>query len=182
MTDAADFLHALVREVLDWPRPGIRFKDLTPLFADPVAFATVVRALADGAGPIDVVAGVEARGFVLAAPVAIALGVGFVPIRKAGKLPRATVRAEYALEYGTDVLELHADAVRVGQRVLIVDDVLASGGTARAAAGLVDRLGGRVSAIAVLAELAGLGGRDRVAPLPVRALVSWSGPALPASG
>ena len=168
----------------DFPEPGVLFRDLTPVFADASAFRRVVDALTEpadvdpraaalsrGAGPgFDVVAGVEARGFLLAAAVALDAGTGVVPVRKAGKLPREVVSAEYDLEYGTATLELHTDSIRPGQRVLLVDDVLATGGTLEAAIALVERLGGVVTAVAVVVELAALGGRQRIAPHPVHAL------------
>ena len=172
-------------DVPDFPEPGVVFRDLTPVLADAGAFRRVVDALtepadvdpraaalsgaADGPG-FDVVAGVEARGFLLAAAVALDAGTGVVPVRKAGKLPRERVSAEYALEYGTATLELHTDSIRPGQRVLLVDDVLATGGTLEAAIALIERLGGVVTAVAVVVELAALGGRQRVAPHPVHAL------------
>jgi adenine phosphoribosyltransferase len=160
------------------------FRDLTPVFADGAAFRRMVDALTEpadvdpraaalsgGAGPgFDVVAGVEARGFLLAAAVALDAGTGVVPVRKAGKLPRERVSAEYALEYGTATLELHADSIRPGQRVLLVDDVLATGGTLQAAISLIEQLGGVVTAVSVVIELAALGGRQRLAPHPVHAL------------
>ena len=137
-----------VRDIPDWPQPGIVFRDITPLLAAPDAFAVTVDALAAPFAdePIDKVLGIEARGFVFAAPVAYRLGAGFVPVRKAGKLPWEIEREEYELEYGTDLLEIHRDAVHPGERVLIVDDVIATGGTAAATARLVERLGGRSSA------------------------------------
>ena len=174
----------LAVDVPDFPSPGVVFRDLTPVFADAVAFRRTVdglaapalsdpraAAVAEGTDPdFDVVAGVEARGFLLAAAVALDAGVGVVPVRKAGKLPRASVRADYELEYGTATLELHADAITPGQRVLLVDDVLATGGTLRAAISLVEQLGGVVAAISVVIELAALGGRQRIAPHAVHAL------------
>jgi adenine phosphoribosyltransferase len=168
---------ALVRDVPDFPTPGVMFKDITPLLADGPAFARVVEALAaphrsHDAGEVDVVVGIEARGFILAAPVAVALGVGFVPIRKIGKLPAMTVATSYELEYGTAEVEVHADGIRPGQRVLVVDDVLATGGTAAAACGLVRQLGGVVVGVSVLMELAFLQGRTRLADIPVRTLVT----------
>ena len=166
----------LIRDVPDYPVPGVLFKDITPLLADGPAFAEVVRALAaphgPGGEPVDVVAGIEARGFIFAAPVAVALGVGFVPIRKVGKLPHTTVGATYELEYGTAEVEVHADAVRPGQRVLLVDDVLATGGTAAAAGGLVRTLGGELVSVAVLLELTALGGRRSLPGLPIRSLLA----------
>ncbi|HYY12417.1 MAG TPA: adenine phosphoribosyltransferase [Kineosporiaceae bacterium] len=167
---------ARVRDVPDYPTAGVLFKDITPLLGDGPAFGAVVGALAaphrEGGEPVDVVVGIEARGFMFAAPVAVALGVGFVPVRKVGKLPAATIGAEYDLEYGRAEVEMHADAVHPGQRVLLVDDVLATGGTAAAAAGLVRRLGGVVAGVAVLMELGFLSGRERLEGLDVRALVT----------
>ena len=180
-----ELIASLSVDVPDFPEPGIVFRDLTPVFADGPAFRRVVDGLAGpavvdpraaavaGAGhgaAFDVVAGVEARGFLLAAAVALDAGTGVVPIRKAGKLPRERVSAEYDLEYGTATLELHTDSVRPGQRVLLVDDVLATGGTLLAAIGLVEQLGGIVTGVSVVVELVALGGRQRIAPHPVHAL------------
>ncbi len=166
----------LIRDVADYPTPGIVFKDITPLLADGPAFAAVVDAFAaphrDAAAAVDVVVGIEARGFILAAPVATALGAGFVPVRKVGKLPWQTVTTSYDLEYGTAQIELHEDGVRPGQRVLVVDDVLATGGTAAAACELVERIGGHVAGIAVLMELSFLDGRSKLAGRQVRTLVT----------
>ena len=175
---AVEALHRLVRDVPDFPEPGIVFKDITPLLADADGFAAVVAGLAaagrgvDGVPVVDKVIGMEARGFILAAPVALALGVGFVPVRKAGKLPGATHQVAYALEYGDAVLELHRDGLAPGDRVLVIDDVLATGGTARATGELVGRCGAEVVGIAVLMELGFLAGRDQVDGLPVTALVT----------
>ena len=154
-----------IRDIPDFPKPGIVFKDITPLLADEIAFSSVIdeTVVHFGRGNVDKVVGVEARGFILASPVAYHFGAGFVPVRKAGKLPYQVEAEEYALEYGTATLELHADAVSPGERVLIVDDVLATGGTARAAARLVERLGGKVVGIACLIELAFLDGRKTIA-------------------
>jgi adenine phosphoribosyltransferase len=181
-----ELIAGLTVDVPDHPEPGVVFRDLTPVFADGAAFRRVIDglaapalsdpragALADagaGEGAFDVVAGVEARGFLLAAAVALDAGVGVVPVRKAGKLPRERIAADYALEYGTATLELHADSILPGQRVLVVDDVLATGGTLTAAVALVEQLGGVVSAVAVVVELAALGGRERLAPHTVHAL------------
>jgi adenine phosphoribosyltransferase len=163
----ADIIKARVRDVPDFPSPGIVFKDITPLLADAVALHAVVAALAAGHGPVDKVAGIEARGFILAAPVACLLGVGFVPVRKHGKLPAATYAQTYQLEYGTATVEVHADAFAAGDRVLIVDDVLATGGTARAATDLIRRSGAAVTGITVLLELGFLDGRSHLADLGI---------------
>ena len=162
----------LVRDVPDYPQPGVIFKDITPLLADGKAFAAVVDALAVTHGPVDKVAGIEARGFILAAPVANRLGVGFVPIRKQGKLPGATFAQDYDLEYGTATIEVLTDAFVPGERVLLIDDVLATGGTARASADLVQRAGARLAGLAVLLELSFLNGRAKLADLPVSALLT----------
>jgi adenine phosphoribosyltransferase len=157
-------LRSLVRDVPDFPKPGIVFKDITPLLADEVAFSSVIdeTVVHFGRGNIDKVVGIEARGFILASPVAYHFGAGFVPVRKAGKLPWKVETEEYQLEYGSAALELHGDAITPGERVLIVDDVLATGGTARAAARLVERLGGKVVGIATLIELSFLEGRKAI--------------------
>lgn len=166
----------LVVDVPDWPDPGIMFKDITPLLADHEAFAEVVALLAargrdeHGSVRVDKVVGLEARGFILAAPVALALGAGFVPVRKAGKLPRDTHAVSYSLEYGEATLEIHRDAVTAGDRVLVVDDVLATGGTVAATRQLVESCGGLVTEVAVLLELGFLPGRATVDGLPVTAL------------
>ncbi len=157
-------LASLFIDVPDFPRPGVVFKDLTPLLASPEGLAAAVGGLvASAPAAVDVVLGLEARGFLFGPPVALALGVGFVPVRKPGKLPRETVEVSYALEYGEETLALHVDAVRPGDRVLIVDDVLATGGTAVAAAGLVRRLGAEVVGVSVLLELTFLPGRALLA-------------------
>jgi adenine phosphoribosyltransferase len=172
--EVAGAIADLAIDVPDFPKPGIMFKDLTPLFANGAAFAAVIDAIVahHGRGAFDVVAGIEARGFMIGAAVAYATGVGFVPVRKAGKLPRETLRETYGLEYGEATLELHLDAFTPGQRVLVVDDVLATGGTAAAALGLVERAGGVVSGFTVLLELAFLEGRERVKPQQVHALLT----------
>src|ERR671932_2579590 len=155
-------LKSLIRDVPDFPQAGIVFKDITPLLADEIGFSTVIDLIVVhfGRGSVDKVVGIEARGFILASPVAYHFGAGFVPVRKAGKLPWDAEREEYQLEYGTAVLEIHRDSIRPGERVLIVDDVLATGGTARATAHLVERLGGKVIGVACLIELAFLKGRE----------------------
>jgi adenine phosphoribosyltransferase len=170
----ADLVAGSVLDVPDFPRPGVVFKDLMPLFADGPVFRQVIDGIIDhyGAGSFDVVAGVEARGFVIAAAIAYATGTGVVPVRKAGKLPRAVYAVSYALEYGEATLEVHRDAFTAGQRVLVVDDVLATGGTAAAALELVERAGGTVAGFTVLLELGFLGGRDRLAPRTVHALLT----------
>ncbi|MGJ9423499.1 adenine phosphoribosyltransferase [Aeromicrobium sp. CF3.5] len=176
MTDIDDLIDSLTRVVPDWPAPGVLFRDITPLLGDIAGFTAVVDALASAAtdlGGVDVVAGVEARGFVFGPPVAMRLGVGFVPIRKEGKLPADVHSAEYALEYGTATLELHVDAIRPGQRVLLVDDVLATGGTLSAADQLVRRCGAVVAGAVLPIEISALGGRDRLAPLQVSTLRSY---------
>jgi adenine phosphoribosyltransferase len=165
-------ISALVRDVADYPQVGVVFKDITPLLADGQAFAAVVDALAVTYGPVDKVAGIEARGFILAAPVANRLGAGFVPIRKKGKLPGATFAQDYDLEYGTATIEVLTDAFVPGERVLVIDDVLATGGTARATTDLVQRAGARVAGLAVLLELSFLNGRAKLADLPVSALLT----------
>ena len=167
----ADLISAKIRDVADYPQPGVVFKDITPLLADGAALAAVVTALAAGYGRVDKVAGIEARGFILAAPVACHLGAGFVPVRKEGKLPAPTFAQSYQLEYGTATIEVHQDAFAPGDRVLIVDDVLATGGTAEAATDLVRRAGGEVAGIAVILELAFLGGRAKLAGVGVRSLL-----------
>jgi adenine phosphoribosyltransferase len=187
-----ELILAKVRDIPDYPQPGIVFKDITPLLADGGALTAVVAALAAGHGEagsrdggggdggsrdggwgkIDKVVGIEARGFILAAPVACCLGAGFVPVRKQGKLPAATYAQSYQLEYGTATVEVHADAFQAGERVLIVDDVLATGGTAAATASLVRRSGAEAVAVAVLLELGFLDGRARLPDLEVRSLLA----------
>jgi adenine phosphoribosyltransferase len=177
-TAAVARARALVRDVADFPAPGVTFKDITPLLGDARAFAAVVEALADDAlaaagGSVDLVAGIEARGFLVGAPVALRLAAGFVPVRKPGKLPWTTVRRDYALEYGTDAVEVHDDAVRPGARVLVVDDVLATGGTAAATVALLEGLGADVVGVAVLVELGFLAGRAKLDRHPVTSLLAW---------
>ncbi len=171
-TGIAGLITSHVRDIPDYPQPGVLFKDITPLLGDPEAFAAVVDALSGAFGPVDKVAGIEARGFILAAPVAYRTGAGFVPVRKKGKLPSATYAREYQLEYGTATLEVHKDAFTPGERVLIVDDVLATGGTARATASLVRQCGAEVAGISVLMELSFLNGRDAIPDVTVRALLT----------
>ena len=166
---------ALIKDVPDFPKKGIVFKDITPLLADPEAFASVVDRMAEpflGAG-IRVVAGIESRGFLLATPIAYRLKAGVVPIRKKGKLPRRVKSATYDLEYGQDSIEAHEDAFPAGAKVLLVDDVLATGGTARAACELIEKIGGTVAAAAFLIELGFLDGRAKLAGRDVRALIKY---------
>jgi adenine phosphoribosyltransferase len=175
-TAALDALQRLVVDVPDFPEPGVVFKDITPLLADHTAFSTVIDALAaagrdeSGATAVDKVVGMEARGFILAAPVALALGAGFVPVRKAGKLPRETHAVSYALEYGQATLEMHRDAIAPGERVLLVDDVLATGGTVAATRQLVESCGGEAVGVAVLLELSFLPGLATIGDLPLHVL------------
>jgi adenine phosphoribosyltransferase len=168
----SDLIKAGIRDVPDFPSPGVLFKDITPLLADPIAMAAVVEALSTGTGPVDKVAGIEARGFIFAAPVAFRLGAGFVPVRKEGKLPAPTYTQGYHLEYGTATIEVHRDAIAPGDRVLIVDDVLATGGTARATADLVQQSGGTLVGLSVVLELEFLHGRDKLRDLDLHALVT----------
>lgn len=173
MDGVAKVIFDRVVDVADFPKPGIIFKDLTPLFADGEAFHKIIDAVAGHyAHSFDIVVGIEARGFVIAAAVAYAAGVGVVPIRKAGKLPRVAHSTSYALEYGTATLEVGVGAIRPGQRVLVVDDVLATGGTAEATLELVERAGGQVAGFTVLMELAFLKGRERLAGRSVHALLT----------
>ena len=173
----------LIRDIPDWPAPGVIFKDITPLLNDPAAFGDVVDLLADRFRDrqVDHVLGVEARGFIFAAPVAYRLDAGFVPVRKAGKLPWEIEREEYALEYGTDLLEIHRDAISEGAKVLIVDDVLATGGTAAATARLVERLGGVVVGFGFVVDLTFLGGRAKLDGYDVVSLLDTPEPSCPHS-
>jgi len=164
LAPSMEHLKALIRDVPDFPRPGILFRDVTPLLRDPAALRQAVAHFAEryrDAG-IGAVAGIESRGFIFGAPLAMELGVGFVPIRKVGKLPAEKIDLEYALEYGTAALEIHVDAVSPGERVLLIDDLLATGGTAQAAAKLVETIGGEVASVAFLIELEFLAGRERL--------------------
>ena len=168
-------VHASLRDVPDFPRPGILFKDITPMLADPALMRNVIADLAAafGDGRVDRVVGVESRGFLFGLPVALALNAKFSPARKPGKLPWHTVQESYALEYREDAIEMHQDAVVPGERVLIVDDVLATGGTAGATARLIARLGAQTIGLAVAVELGFLGGRSRLDPIPVHATLSY---------
>jgi adenine phosphoribosyltransferase len=160
-----------IRDIPDFPQAGVMFKDFTPLLADGEAYGAVVEDIAGRyAGAVDVVVGIEARGFILGAAVAYHLGIGFVPVRKSGKLPGPSLREEYSLEYGSAVLEVHEGALRPGQRVLVVDDVLATGGTVAATCRLVERAGATVTAIDVVLELTFLNGRDTVGDRPLYAI------------
>jgi adenine phosphoribosyltransferase len=170
-----DRLKAKIRHVPDFPKPGILFYDITTLLQDPGGFRDAVESLAAPCADqgIELVVGIESLGFILGAAVADRIGAGFVPVRKAGKLPSTTIRAAYALEYGNDCLEMHNDAIERGQRVLIVDDLLATGGTARATADLVRELGGTVHALTFLIELVALNGRERLDGLPVHPVLQY---------
>ena len=170
-----DHLKQLIREIPDWPKPGILFYDITTLMKDADGLATVIEGLQSGVNPadVDVVLGIEARGFFFAPVVAHSLGKGFIPVRKPKKLPAATESVQYALEYGFDTLEIHKDAIMPGQRVLIVDDVLATGGTAAAVAQLVEKLGGKVAGLAFVIELDFLNGREKLNGYPIQSLVHY---------
>ncbi|MEV0150941.1 MULTISPECIES: adenine phosphoribosyltransferase [unclassified Nonomuraea] len=170
MTDLRTLILDRIRDVPDYPKPGVLFKDISPLLADHVAFAAVVDELA-GLHTVDKIVGIEARGFILAAPVAYRAGAGFVPVRKKGKLPSETLEESYDLEYGSATIEVHRDAFTEGDRVLIVDDVLATGGTAEATVELVRRAGAEVVGVAMLMELAFLKGRERLTGVDLRSLV-----------
>ncbi|MCX5080461.1 adenine phosphoribosyltransferase [Streptomyces sp. NPDC056121] len=169
MTELAELsalLHSRIRDVPDYPEPGVMFKDITPLLADPSAFTALTDALAElcVANGATKVVGLEARGFILGAPVAVRAGLGFIPVRKAGKLPGATLSQSYDLEYGSAEIEVHAEDLVAGDRVMVIDDVLATGGTAEASVRLIRRAGAEVAGIAVLMELGFLGGRERLLP------------------
>ena len=166
---------SLIRNIPDFPLPGVQFKDITPLLQDVAAFRQVIDELAGRyeGQRIDMVAGVESRGFIFSAPVAYQLGAGLIPIRKPGKLPAETIEVQYSLEYGTNTLQVHRDALRPGTRVLLVDDLLATGGTIRAAAQLMERLGGEIVELAFVIELAFLHGRDNLAQYPIFSLVQY---------
>lgn len=178
MPDVSVLIDTLVRPVEDWPEPGVTFRDITPLLADPDALRAVIDAMTDKAreiagGPIDAVLGIEARGFIFAPPVALALGAGFIPVRKVGKLPGQAHSASYALEYGSATIEMHTDAIKPGDRVLVIDDVLATGGTMAAVADLVAKAGATVAGNLVLIEILALGGSDRLDNIPTAALRSY---------
>lgn len=164
-----------IRDIPDFPAPGILFRDITPLLGHPEVFSEVIDELAIAVSgyQIDKVAGIESRGFIFGTPLALKLGVGFIPIRKPGKLPADTIREEYTLEYGTNAIEMHSDALKPGDRVLVVDDLLATGGTACAAAKLIERGGGKVAAMAFVIELAFLEGRKKLEGYEIVDLVTY---------
>lgn len=168
-------LQAAIRNIPDFPKPGIQFKDITPLLADARLFRGCIDLLVGShrPGDIDLVAGIDARGFLFASAVALQLGAGVIPVRKKGKLPFRTIEESYNLEYGTNTLALHVDAIQPGRRVLLVDDVLATGGTAAATVALIERLGGKLIECVVLIELSFLRGRDKLSGKPLRALVQF---------
>ena len=168
----AELVVGALRDIPDFPAPGVLFKDITPLLADPTAFAAVIADMAARHRDVQLVAGVEARGFVIGAALAHALGVGFIPVRKAGKLPGRTASLSYDLEYGSATIEVHADDIPGGARVLLVDDVLATGGTAVAAWDLLESVGAEVTGFEVIIALAALGGRERLAGRDVHALLT----------
>jgi adenine phosphoribosyltransferase len=172
---SADDLRAKIREVPDFPKPGILFYDITTLLKEPDAFAEVIDRMADAVKDeqVDVVVGMESRGFIFAAPLAYKLKAGFVPVRKLGKLPAETIEVEYDLEYGTATLEVHRDAISAGQRVLIVDDLLATGGTVLGTIELVKRLGGEIASLAFMVELSALNGREQLAEFRIHSLIAY---------
>ncbi|MCU1396285.1 MAG: apt [Ilumatobacteraceae bacterium] len=171
----AAWLRDLIRDIPDYPKPGVTFRDITPLLGDAVGFHRAVTELVDRfAGvPVDRVLGMEARGFILAAPVAFHMNAAFVPVRKSGKLPWQVIREEYVLEYGTDKLEIHRDAIHPGERILIIDDVLATGGTASATARLVEALGGEIVGLGFMIEIGGLDGRAKLGAHRVESLAVY---------
>jgi adenine phosphoribosyltransferase len=170
-----DDLRAKIREVPDFPKPGILFYDITTLLKEPRAFNDVIDRMAEPVKDdrIDLVVGMESRGFIFAAPLAYQLGAGFVPVRKLGKLPADTIEVEYDLEYGTATLEVHRDAIAEGQRVLIVDDLLATGGTVLGTIELVKRLGGEIAGLSFMVELTALHGRDKLGDYPIHTLITY---------
>jgi adenine phosphoribosyltransferase len=172
---SAEDLRALIREVPDFPKPGILFYDITTLLRDPAAFHEVIDRMADSVKDerIELVVGMESRGFIFAAPLADRLGAGFVPVRKLGKLPAETIEVEYDLEYGTATLEVHRDAITAGQRVLIVDDLLATGGTVLGTIELVRRLGGEIAGLSFMVELTALGGRAKLGEFSIHTLLAY---------
>ena len=172
---SVDDLRELIREVPDFPKPGIRFYDITTLLKDADAFREVIDRMAEqvASTPVDLVVGMESRGFIFSAPLAYKLGAGFVPVRKLGKLPAETIEVEYELEYGTATLEIHADAIEKGQRVLIVDDLLATGGTVMGTIELVRRLGGEIAGLSFMVELSGLHGREKLGEFEIHTIFSY---------
>jgi adenine phosphoribosyltransferase len=164
-----------IRNVPDFPKPGIQFKDITPVLADPRLFAGAIDLLTQNVAPgsVDAVVGIDARGFIFAAAAALKLNAGFVPVRKVGKLPWQTIEQSYDLEYGTNTVAMHLDAIKPGQRVLLVDDLLATGGTAAAAVALMQKLGAHILEVAFLIELKFLAGRDKIPGLPIRSIVVY---------
>lgn len=171
-----ELVRSLIRDIADYPQPGVVFRDITPLLGDAAAFRSTIDAMVapfEDGPRVDRVVGVESRGFIFASVVADRLGAGFVPVRKAGKLPWAVVREEYDLEYGSDKLEIHRDAIHPDERVLIIDDVLATGGTARATAQLVETLGGSIAGLSFVIELVDLAGRQRLGERPVYSIVRY---------
>jgi adenine phosphoribosyltransferase len=166
-------LQALIRDIPDFPEPGILFRDITPLLADGAAFQQAVDQMSTSFEEFDHIVSIESRGFIFGAPIAYKYGVGLVPVRKVGRLPFSTIREEYALEYGANIVEIHSDAIREGERVLIVDDLLATGGTVRAAINLCEKLGATVTGISVLIELAALNGRGLLRGYDVRSLIVY---------
>ena len=172
---SADDLRAKIREVPDFPKPGILFYDITTLLKDPDAFRQVIDRMADQVkdSSVDLVVGMESRGFIFSAPLAYQLHAGFVPVRKLGKLPAETIEVEYDLEYGTATLEIHKDAIQPGQRVLIVDDLLATGGTVQGTIELVQRLGGEIAGLSFMVELTGLNGREALGDFQIHTLLTY---------
>ena len=175
MSEDSTWIKALIRDIADYPQPGVTFRDITPLLGNAAGFVRSINQLVERFRGIEVdrVLGMEARGFIVAAPVAYLLGAAFVPVHKAGKLPWAVVREEYSLEYGADMLEMHRDAIRPGERILVIDDVLATGGTAAATCRLVEALDGVVAGLGFLIELSELGGRARLGERQVESLASY---------
>ncbi|HZK82982.1 MAG TPA: adenine phosphoribosyltransferase [Humisphaera sp.] len=175
MPDGQTQLRKLIRDIPDFPKPGILFRDITPLLADPPGLALAIELLANPfrGKKIDLVVGAESRGFIFGTAVACCLSAGFVIVRKPGKLPHKRISESYDLEYGKDTLEMHADSIVAGQRVLVVDDLLATGGTMKACCEMVKRLGGELAGLAVLIELSGLRGRDKVGPTPVHSVLKY---------
>ncbi len=168
-------LQAAIRNIPDFPKPGIQFKDITPVLADPRLFAASIDLLTANfkTGTVDAVVGIDARGFIFAAAAAVKLKAGFIPVRKKGKLPYRTIEQTYDLEYGTNTIAIHTDAVKAGNRVLLIDDLLATGGTAEAAALLLEKIGAKILEISFLIELSFLNGREKLKRFPVRSLVVY---------